>query len=57
LSRLRWQLAIDRIGILARMAGLAPQLLREKKMLFASAGSSPDEHLGALLRLTGHRDC
>jgi GT2 family glycosyltransferase len=57
LSRLRWQLAIDRIGILARMAGLAPQLLREKKMLFASAGNSPEEHLGALLRLTGHRDC
>jgi GT2 family glycosyltransferase len=48
----RWQFAKDRTKILAQMAGLAPQLLREKKMLFARAGRSPSQHLVSMLQLT-----
>lgn len=52
LSRLRWKFAIDRIRVLVHMAGLVPQLLREKRALFKNAGSSPEEQLDFLLRLT-----
>ena len=51
-SRLRWSFAKDRIKILADMAGLVPQLLRERKVLFKNAGSSPERHLDFLLRLS-----
>jgi hypothetical protein len=34
------------------MAGLLPQLLREKRALFRKAGRSPEEELDLLLRLT-----
>jgi hypothetical protein len=50
--RLRWQFAKDRMAILIHMAGIVPQLLREKKTLFENAGSSPQEQLDFLLRLT-----
>jgi hypothetical protein len=52
ISRLRWNFAMDRIGVLFQMAGLSAQLLREKRVLFSDAGSSPEEHLDFLLRLT-----
>ena len=52
ISRLRWNYAMDRIGVLFQMAGLSAQLLREKKALFNDASSSPEEHLDFLLRLT-----
>ncbi len=51
-SRLRWSFAKDRIKTLAEMAGLVPQLLREKKTLFENAGSSPEKHLDFLLELS-----
>jgi GT2 family glycosyltransferase len=51
LSRLRWQFARDRIEVLREMAGLIPQLCREKKLLFKNAGSSPEKQLDFLLRL------
>jgi GT2 family glycosyltransferase len=49
--RWRWSYAKDRVKTLAYMAGLVVQLLRERKALFASAGSSPKKHLDFLLRL------
>jgi len=49
---LRWSFAKDRVKTLAEMAGLVPQLLREKKALFENAGGSPEEHLDFLLRLS-----
>jgi GT2 family glycosyltransferase len=52
ISRLRWKFAADRIGVLFQMTGLLAQLLREKRALFKSASSSPEEHLDFLLRLT-----
>jgi GT2 family glycosyltransferase len=52
ISRLRWNFAADRIGVLFHMAGLFSQLLREKRTLFRDAGSSPEEQLDFLLRLT-----
>jgi GT2 family glycosyltransferase len=52
ISRLRWNFATDRIGVLFQMAGLSAQLLREKRALFSDASSSPEEHLDFLLRLT-----
>jgi GT2 family glycosyltransferase len=52
LSRLRWKFAADRIGVLVHMAGLLPQLLREKRALFRKAGRSPEEELDLLRRLT-----
>jgi GT2 family glycosyltransferase len=51
-SRLRWLFAKDRIAILSQTAGLVPQLLRERKMLFGEPGTSPEKHLDFLLRLT-----
>ncbi len=51
LSQLRWRFARDRIEVLREMAGLIPQLRREKKMLFRNAGSSPEKELDFLLRL------
>jgi GT2 family glycosyltransferase len=52
LGRLRWKFAMDRIGVLYYMAGLAVNLLREKRALFREAKSSPVEQLDFLLRLT-----
>jgi GT2 family glycosyltransferase len=52
ISRLRWKLATDRIGVLFHMAGLVVQLLREKRALFKNASISPEEQLDFLLRLT-----
>jgi hypothetical protein len=51
LFRLRLRFALDRIGILVEMAGLFPQLRRERKMLFGNARGSPEKQLGVLLRL------
>ena len=51
-SRLRWKFALDRIGVLFRMAGLVAQLLREKRAIFRNASSSPEKQLEFLLRLT-----
>jgi GT2 family glycosyltransferase len=51
--RMRWSFAKDRIETVAHMASLIPQLLRERKLLFGGAGSSPEKHLDFLLRLTG----
>jgi GT2 family glycosyltransferase len=50
--RLRWSFAKDRVKTIAEMAGLVPQLLREKKTLFENTGSSPEKHLDFLLRLS-----
>ena len=52
----RWTFAKDRIMVLANTANLVPQLLRERKFLFAAAGSSPEKHLEFLLRLTAQAD-
>jgi GT2 family glycosyltransferase len=51
-GRLRWSFAKDRIQVLAHTACLIPQLLRERKTLFAHASTSPEKHLDFLLRLT-----
>jgi GT2 family glycosyltransferase len=48
---LRFRFAIDRIGVLVEMAGLFPQLRRERKMVFGDARSSPEKQLGVLLQL------
>ena len=48
----RWKFAFDRIGVLVRMAGLVPRLLKEKQVLFGKAGTSPDKQLKFLLQLT-----
>jgi N-acetylglucosaminyl-diphospho-decaprenol L-rhamnosyltransferase len=50
-SRLRWPFAKDRVKVLLQTADLAPQLLREKKMLFGDAGITCEQHLNLLLRL------
>jgi hypothetical protein len=39
------------MGVLMEIAGLIPQLLRERKMLFGNARSSPEKQLGVLLQL------
>jgi GT2 family glycosyltransferase len=51
LFRLRLRFALDRVGVLMEIAGLIPQLRRERKMLFGNARSSPEKQLGVLLRL------
>jgi GT2 family glycosyltransferase len=51
LFRLRFRLALDRMGVLMEIAGLIPQLRRERKMLFGNARSSPEKQLGVLLQL------
>lgn len=56
LSRARWQLAKARILILTEMAMLVPQLLRTRRELFSSAGTSPQAHLEFLLKLTHGAD-
>ncbi len=50
--RWRWSFATDRIKTLADIAGLVPQLLRERKALFENAGSSPEKQLDFLLQLS-----
>ena len=56
LGRLRWAFARDRIKVLAEMAGLVPQLVGERKILFANTGRSAAAHLDFLLRLTEDAD-
>jgi GT2 family glycosyltransferase len=56
LMHLRWVFARDRIRILAEMAGLVPQLIRERKILFENARRSAAAHLDFLLRLTEDTD-
>ncbi|HEV3375341.1 MAG TPA: glycosyltransferase family 2 protein, partial [Candidatus Acidoferrum sp.] len=51
LFRLRLRFALDRMGVLMEIAGLIPQLRRERKMLFGNARSSPEKQLGVLLQL------
>ena len=51
-ARQRWSFAKDRLTILAQTACLIPQLLRERKTLFAEAGTAPEKHLDLLLRFT-----
>jgi GT2 family glycosyltransferase len=51
LIHLRFHFAVDRIGVLMEMAGLFPQLRRERKILFGDARSSPEKQLGVLLQL------
>jgi GT2 family glycosyltransferase len=52
ISRLKWKTAADRVGVLFYMIRLLAQLLREKRALFRTASSSPEEQLEFLLRLT-----
>jgi len=52
LSRGKWEFAMDRVRILVKMVGVAPQLIRERRALFRAAGHSPDEQLDILLHLT-----
>jgi GT2 family glycosyltransferase len=60
-SRLKWKFATDRMRVLVEMAGLIPQLLRERRVLFRRVGRSPEEQLDFQLRQTanivkaGHR--
>jgi GT2 family glycosyltransferase len=51
LSLGRWSFAKDRVRILTDMAGLVPQLLREKKALFGETDRSSGKHLDFLLHL------
>jgi GT2 family glycosyltransferase len=51
-GRLQWSFAQDRIKILARTAGLVPELLSERKSLFRDAVSSPEKQLNFLLHLS-----
>jgi N-acetylglucosaminyl-diphospho-decaprenol L-rhamnosyltransferase len=51
-SRLRWLLAKDRIHILSQTAGIVPQLLRERRMLFRDAGITTEQQLKLLLQLS-----
>jgi GT2 family glycosyltransferase len=53
LFRLRFRFAFERIRVLMEMAGLFPQLRRERKMLFANVRGSPEKQLGVLLQLKG----
>ena len=52
---LRWKCAFDRMSVLISTFVLIPALLREKKSLFNTAGSSPGKHLELMLRLTDNR--
>ena len=52
ISQMRWNFAMDRIGVLFHMAGLLAQLLREKRALFGDARRSPEEQVNYMLRLT-----
>lgn len=52
LSGRKWKLAKDRIGVLAQMANLVPQLLRERKELFRKANTSPEQQLERLLHMS-----
>jgi GT2 family glycosyltransferase len=52
LSRRRWKFAKDRIGVLAQMAGLVPNLLFERKELFKKTNRSPAAQLDSLLQLS-----
>jgi GT2 family glycosyltransferase len=57
ISQRRWKFAADRIGVLFQMVRLSAQLLREKRTLFNDVGSSPEEQLDFLLRLTDDDVC
>jgi GT2 family glycosyltransferase len=51
-GQLRWNFAVDRVGVLFQMMRLSMQLLREKRTLFNDARSSPEQQLDFLLGLT-----
>ncbi len=48
----RWMRGRDRVVLLAHMAGLVRQLLRERRALFRQADCSPEEQLEYLLHLS-----
>jgi GT2 family glycosyltransferase len=50
ISRLKWKFTTDRMRVLFEMAGLVPQLLRERRVLFRSVGRSAEEQLEFQLR-------
>ena len=52
IGTLRWKFAIDRTETLVAVAGMLPELLREKAKLFSESGSTPAQHLEMLLRLS-----
>jgi N-acetylglucosaminyl-diphospho-decaprenol L-rhamnosyltransferase len=52
ISRLRWVFAKDRIKVLFQTAGLVPQLLREKRVLFKESGITSEGQLNLLLQLS-----
>ncbi len=52
IGRLRWQFAKDRIGTLAGLVGILPELLRERRMLFRAACITPAQQLNLLLRFS-----
>jgi len=52
ISQLKWYFATDRVWVLFQMAGVLPQLLREKRVLFRDANSSPEEQVEFMLQLT-----
>ncbi len=51
-SQFRWGFAKDRIRTLATVAGMLPELFRERKKLFREAGVTPTAQLDSLLRLS-----
>jgi GT2 family glycosyltransferase len=52
LLKLQWRFASDRIRTLGAVAGMLPQVLRERKRLFTAAGVTPAAQLDAMLRLS-----
>jgi GT2 family glycosyltransferase len=52
IGRLRWRFAKDRVGTLAGLAGMLPDLLRERRMLFRSARVTPAQQFNLLLRFS-----
>jgi GT2 family glycosyltransferase len=52
LGKLRWRFARDRVKTLVAVAGMLPQILRERRKLFAAAGVTPTTHLEAMLQLS-----
>lgn len=51
-NRSRWSFAKDRISVLLELVHLVPQLLREKRILFRAAGTTPQRQLDHMLQLT-----
>jgi N-acetylglucosaminyl-diphospho-decaprenol L-rhamnosyltransferase len=51
-SRPQWLFAKDRIHVLSQTAGLVPELLRERRLLFRDAGIATEQQLKLLLQLS-----